>query len=65
MSIFKSPVTNECDRESEILSHLHHVSVECSAIIDQLQQFIILRQQQLTDKQLRSRQRDNFKKFLE
>ena len=52
------------DREGEVLSVLEHIISECHTVLDNLQQFVTLRQQQLVEKQLRSRQRDNFKKFL-
>ncbi|XP_045165524.2 endoplasmic reticulum membrane-associated RNA degradation protein-like isoform X2 [Mercenaria mercenaria] len=58
------PDTQCTDREGEVLSVLEHVTSECHTVLNNLQDFVTLRQQQLLDKQLRSRQRENFKKFL-
>ncbi|XP_060553033.1 endoplasmic reticulum membrane-associated RNA degradation protein-like isoform X2 [Ruditapes philippinarum] len=52
------------DREGEVMSVLEHIISECLTVLNNLQDFVSVRQQQLLNKQLRSRQRENFKKFL-
>ena len=53
-----------CNRESEVVGLLLHIVSECIIVVEQIQQTLKLRQDQLQAKQLRSRQRDNFTKLL-
>ncbi|XP_052272944.1 endoplasmic reticulum membrane-associated RNA degradation protein-like [Dreissena polymorpha] len=50
--------------ESEVLSHLDHVVEECLVVVQNVQAFVCSRQQQMQAKLLRSRQRENYRKFL-
>lgn len=56
--------TQTWDPESEILSLMEHVIAEGETVLSNLEQFALLRQKQLAEKQLRSRQRENYRKFL-
>lgn len=51
-------------RESEFVGLLLRVTEECATAVEQIQQALQLRQEQLLAKGLRSRQRENLKKLL-
>ncbi|XP_052769131.1 endoplasmic reticulum membrane-associated RNA degradation protein-like isoform X2 [Mya arenaria] len=63
-TLYRNSKGSNCDIENEVLTLLDHIVDECLQVITQMQQFATNRQQQMTLKQLRSRQRENFKKFL-
>lgn len=60
-------VSGDCygNFESEAAGLLHHTMGQCQEVMSQLIDTLVTRQQQLSSKTLRSRQRENLKKLIE
>ncbi|KAL4237582.1 hypothetical protein ACF0H5_002296 [Mactra antiquata] len=64
ITLYREYQSTTSEYESEVLSILEHITEETSTIVSNITKFLLIRQEQIDNKQLRSRQRNNLNKFL-